>query len=119
MGVQNHYGTWSAPKGHPKLKSDGTLETSSETLLRELFEELSIKFKRSKREKTINKDNIDRFLALNKDNFLECYIASGSGNDNGLRRIGLLIVPVDESIWKFSLKNNEENKVIINTFLHF
>ncbi len=55
MTLQNHYGIWSAVKDHPKIKDDETLETSLETFLRELFEELSIKLKISKHEKTITK----------------------------------------------------------------
>ncbi|CAF1532801.1 unnamed protein product, partial [Adineta steineri] len=110
MGVQNHHGCWSAAKGHPKIKNDGTLETALETLLRELFEELSIKFKRSKSQIIINKNNIGHHLALNKDNFLECHINSRTDIDNGIRRIGLLVVCVDEKKWKFSLKDNKENK---------
>ncbi|CAF4178908.1 unnamed protein product, partial [Rotaria sordida] len=112
LGVQNYYGTWSAPKGHLKIKNDGTLEIPWETLLRELFEELSIKLKRSKSEKTINTENIGHFLALNKDNFLQCRLESRPGTGDGLRLIGLLIVHVDEKIWKFSLKDNKENKAI-------
>jgi hypothetical protein len=110
LGVQNHHGTSSAPKGHPKIKIDGTLETPWETLLRELFEELLIKLKRGKNKKAINKDNIDQFLALNKDNFLECRVDSRPGTSDGLRLIGLLIVRIDEKKYKFSLKDNKENK---------
>ncbi|CAF4918866.1 unnamed protein product, partial [Rotaria sp. Silwood1] len=110
LGVQNHYGTWSPPKGHPKIKNDGTLETPWETLLRELCEELSIRLKRSKREKIINKENIDHFLSLNKDNFLQCRVDSRPDTNDRSRLIGLLIVPVDEKKWRFRLKDYKENK---------
>jgi len=61
-------------KGHPKIKDDGTLETPWETFLRELFEELSIKLKRSKHDKTITKGRYqspwckqDRTLTIDYD----------------------------------------------------
>ncbi|CAF4213632.1 unnamed protein product, partial [Adineta steineri] len=110
LGVQNYYETWSAPKGHPKIKDDGTLETPLETILRELFEELLIEFEECRTQITINKDNIDQYLTLNKDNFLECCFNSRTDIDDGIRRIGLSVVRVDEKKWKFSLKDNKENK---------
>ncbi len=113
MGVQNHHGSWSAVKGHPKIKDDGTWETPCETCVRELFEELSIKLKRSKREKTITKENID-LLCLNKTNFFQCYVDTRPNTNDRLRLIGLFYVRIDEKKFKFSLKDNKENKVIIN-----
>ncbi|CAF1040893.1 unnamed protein product [Adineta steineri] len=110
LGVQNHYGTWSAPKGHPKIKDDGTLEIPLETILRELFEELFIEFEEDKTQITINKNNIDQHLDLNKDNFVGCGFNSRTDIDDGIRHIGLLAVRADEKKWKFSLKDNKENK---------
>ncbi len=52
-------------KSHPKIKDDRTLETPSETFVRELFEELSIKLKRSEHDKTVTKDDIN-LLGVNK-----------------------------------------------------
>jgi hypothetical protein len=52
-------------KGHPKIKDDGTLGTPWETFVRELFEELSIKLKRSKYDKTVTREDIN-LLGVNK-----------------------------------------------------
>jgi hypothetical protein len=100
-------------KGHPKIKDDGTLETPWETCVRELFEELSIKLKTSKREKRITKENI-HLLAINKANFLQCRVDSRLNTNDRLRCIGLFCVRVDEKKFKFSLKDNKENTVSIN-----
>ncbi|CAF0819655.1 unnamed protein product [Adineta steineri] len=110
LAVQNYQGTWSAPKGHPKYKDDGTLEIPSETVSRESCEELLITCKRNKRKLTINKDNLDHFFGLNNDNFLECRFNDRPGTNDGLRQIGLFVVRVDETKWTFSLKDNKENR---------
>ncbi len=100
-------------KGHPKIKDDRTLETPWETCVRELLEELSIILKQSKREKEINEKNI-QLLISNKTNFLECYLDSKPNTNDRLRRIGLFYVCIDKKKWKFSLKDNTENQVIIS-----
>jgi ADP-ribose pyrophosphatase YjhB (NUDIX family) len=110
LGVQNHNGTWSAVKGHRRIKNDGTLETPWETCLRELFEELSIKLETNKRKKTITKENIG-LLAINKTNFVQYHVDSKRGTNDRLRLIGLFYVHIDEKKFKFSLKDNKENKM--------
>ncbi|CAF2180564.1 unnamed protein product [Rotaria magnacalcarata] len=110
LAVQNHHGTWSALKGHPKIKEDGTLETRWETCLRELFEEVLIELKRGRIHKRINKENICNLLHLKKDNYRQCLVDTKRGTRE--RIIGLFIVSVNENKVKFSLKDTKENKVV-------
>ncbi|CAF4015682.1 unnamed protein product [Rotaria magnacalcarata] len=110
LGVQNHHGSWSAIKGHPKIKEDGTLETRWETCLRELFEEVLIELKRGRIHKRINKENICNLLHLKKDNYRQCLVDTKRGTRE--RIIGLFIVSVNENKVKFSLKDTKENKVV-------
>jgi hypothetical protein len=100
-------------KGHRRIKDDGTLETEYEASIRELFEELSIKFMRSKSAKTITKENI-QLIGFNQTNFLQCHVDSRPNANDKSRCIGLFCVRVDEKTVKFNLKDNKENKVIIN-----
>ncbi len=103
-------------KGHPRIKDDGTYEIIRETVLRELFEELSIEFKRKKRKIEINKDNIGDFLPLNNDNFLEYRVNSKPNTNDGSRLIGLFFVRVNKKKFIFTLKNKKENQVFMNLF---
>jgi ADP-ribose pyrophosphatase YjhB (NUDIX family) len=113
LGVQNHYGSWSAVKGHLKITDDMTLETPYETSERELFEELSIDFESDNRIIRITKENIG-LLALNKTNFIQYHVDTRPDTNDRSRLIGLFFVRVDEKKWKFTLKDTKENMVIIN-----
>ncbi|CAF1545744.1 unnamed protein product [Rotaria magnacalcarata] len=112
LAVQNHHGTWSALKGHPKIKEDGTLETRWETCLRELFEEVSIRYQGSEIHQRINKENICHLLHLKKDNYIQYRVDSNLDIGKKIRIIGLFIVSVNENEVKFSLKDTKENKVV-------
>jgi len=103
-------------KGHPRIKDDGTYEIILETVLRELFEELSIEFKRKRNKIGINKDNIDHFLTLNEKNFLQCHVDSKQNSNDRLRLIGLFFVRINEKKFIFTLKNKKENQVFMNLF---
>jgi len=89
------------------------LETPWETCLRELLEELSVKVKINERDITITEENI-QLLGLNKTNFLQCNVDARRNTNDRLRLIGLFYVRIDEKKFKFSLKDNKENKVIMN-----
>ncbi|CAF4600431.1 unnamed protein product [Rotaria socialis] len=112
LAVQNHHGTRSALKGHPKIKEDGTLETRWETCLRELFEEVSIRYQGSKIHQRINKENICHLLHLKKDNYIQYRVDSNPDIGNKIRIIGLFIVSVNENEVKFILKDTKENKIV-------
>jgi len=118
LGVKNPYVTWSAIKGKLKINNDGTFEIPLKTVLRELLEELSLQFKGNRRKLSINEKNIDHFLALNKNKFLQCQVDTRRNSNDRLRLIGLFIIPVDENKWIFTLKDKKENKVFMNPFLN-
>ncbi len=119
MAVQNHYGTWSAPKGHRKIKENG-VETAWETFLREFLEEISVIFKGKKIRKILTQESIIRFIVWNKEKiYLECKMDKVRGMNDRLRTIGLFFIRINEKKLKFKLTNENENKVFMNFFLNW
>ncbi len=114
FAVQNHYGTWSAPKGHRKIDENAKLEIPWETSWRETFEEISIKLKgENMRELTINEILVG-FLKMDQIVYLECHLESKPGSNDRTRQIGLFVIPINGNELEFSLKNYKENQVIMN-----
>ncbi len=120
MAVQNYFGTWSAPKGHREIKKNGELETPWEAFLRELFEEISIKYKnKNKRPITLKKEHIGHYIALNQNIYHDDYVdLQPDTNDRG-RFIRLFFNRIDETNMQFDLVDHKENLVIVNLLFIF
>ena len=111
LAVRNHHGTWSAPKGHLRIKDNGQLEIPLEASPRELFEETSIRLKRSKRTKQITANNYQQLISLKMIIYLECNLDLERASNDGNRRIGLYLCHIDDRRLKFRLKDMKENQV--------
>ncbi|CAF1323776.1 unnamed protein product [Adineta steineri] len=106
FAVQNHKGTWSAPKGHSELKANDEWETPKETCLREICEELKIKLINSN--KTLTLHDIDQYFRLDTCLYLECFIKMN--NNNCGRQVGLFVIHIDENKFNIELLDKKENQ---------
>ena len=78
---------------------------------RELFEETSIRLKRSKRTKQITANNYQQLISLKMIIYLECNLDLERASNDGNRRIGLYLCHIDDRRLKFRLKDMKENQV--------
>lgn len=107
MGVQNHSGTWSAPKGKKKVNDNDEWETTKEASPREILEEVKITHIKTKQQITV--ENMNQYFNLDECLYLECIVDNYAEG----RRIGLCVIHVNEEEFKFELGNKKENQVII------
>ncbi len=114
MAVQNHFGTWSAPKGHRKINKNSELETSWETFSRELFEEMSITLKTMKGTTEIKENNIDDIISMNPNIYLQLRVGTKRDKNDRKRIIGLFFIRIDERNLHFELADQIENQVCVN-----
>lgn len=115
LAVQNYCGTWSALKGHLKIKENDELETPWEAFLRELLEELSIRHTSVE----LTENNINKFITMNQEIYFECHVLNNRDDNHRIRRIGLFFICIDENNLQFNLADNKENQVIVNLVFVF
>lgn len=117
LAVQNHNGTWSAPKGHLEIKeqpeNELTIESYVEVAFRELLEEVNMKFISAHREKVITKENIGQYLSLQTSKLLRCELPD-KNKPGKSRYIHLFVVDIDKENWQFTLNDKKENQVLKN-----
>ena len=101
-------------KGHVEINDNDESEIASETAWRELFEEISIQLKRSKRATKITKENYNHLITLTPITYLQCNVDRRRGRNDRSRPIGLFVYHIDEKKLRFQVADKRENPVRIN-----
>ena len=94
-----------------RIKDNVQLETVEEVSLRELFEEISIRKRTSRKAKTITIDNYQKLIYLKVIGYLQYHVDDKRGSNDRYRLIGLFICHIDERKLRFQLKDKKENQV--------
>ena len=101
--MQNYHGTWSAPKGHPRINSWGGLESTNEAASREFEEEIV--------DLSCSPDVLDDYP------YVEFCLKNSNDSYNSDRCIGLYIVLVNDcDLLKEIRADKKENKVIFKYY---
>lgn len=97
-------------KGHVRITSLGLLETAKKASLRELFEEISIRKRTSRKAIQITIKNCQK-LPLKLIGYIQCHLDSKPGSHDQNRLIGLFVYHINQTRLRFQLKDKNENQV--------